>query len=41
MVVSVSLSHGEVTENELDIGAWLLVRAMIVSLTIPYVNKLS
>ena len=41
MVVSVSLSHGDVTENELDIGAWLLVRPMIVSLSIPHVNMLS
>ena len=41
MVVSVSLLHGYVTENEVDIGAWLLVRPMIVSLTITYVNTLS
>ena len=29
------------TEKELVLGAWLLVGPMIVSLTIPHVNKLS
>ena len=32
--------YGDITENKLVIGAWLLVRPMIVSLTIPHVNKL-